>query len=101
MPGIEIEPDGPAPAPSAPYEGAGAGMLALVCAAVVFWRAMFARASMMFGMPWGAIAGLADPACGLESKLEGGLPGGVVESPVMSTIRFSSHKNPVRKRKTI
>ena len=51
MPGIDMEPDGPAPAPGAPYEGAGAGTLALLCAAVVFWRAMFARASMMFGIP--------------------------------------------------
>ena len=38
------------------------------------------------------MAALADPACGLESKLEGGLPGGVVESPVVSTVRSSSHK---------
>ncbi len=51
MPGIDMEPDGPAPAPGATYEGAVAGTLALLCAAVVFWRAMFARASMMFGIP--------------------------------------------------
>ncbi len=38
------------------------------------------------------MAGLVDPACGLESKLDGGLPGGVVESPVVSTVRSSSHK---------
>lgn len=67
------------------YDAAGAGMLPLLGAepeaAVVFWRAMLARASRM-EEPFGAAAGAVGAGwllCNAAMTFGGGLPGGVVE----------------------
>ena len=61
--------------------GAGAGKLGLLCAAVVFWRAMSASLSRMLGMADGCGAGLL-PTPRDERRLGGGLPGGVVDTSI-------------------
>lgn len=67
------------------YDAAGADMLPLLGAepepAVVFWRAMLARASRM-EEPFGAAVAAVDAGwllCNAAMTFGGGLPGGVVE----------------------
>lgn len=79
---------GSMPPPSVPGAGAagggkvvvGAGTLVLPWAAVVFCRAILARASMMLDGTTGGVAGLFPVARDEAKEFGGGLPGGVVEA---------------------
>jgi hypothetical protein len=69
------------------YDTAGVGRLGALAGALVFWRAILAKASRMDEPFCGTGAGAAGSLpCMEASKPGGGLPGGVVEASVRARV---------------